>query len=283
MSAERIAPPPEEPGNAPISARVLLVEDNVVNQKIGVAMLRKIGATVDVAADGREGVRMVEAFPYDLVFMDCQMPVMDGYTATAEIRRREPPGQHVPIVAMTAHAMAGDREKCLAAGMDDYASKPVTRPTIRQMLQRHVRRTPGTPTVRPSAAAESDVLDAVQVEDMRDLCPDDFREVVERYLARTAQSFERLGQAVRAAEANEVQFLAHDLAGAGATMGMKTIVAPLRKLEQAAREGRLDEVGSMMADAHREFERGREALLLAASALSSEERGGTGTAPAEEG
>jgi CheY-like chemotaxis protein len=105
--------------------RVLVVEDNVVNQKVAGVMLEKLGLQVDFAGNGVEAVRMSEEVSYGMIFMDCQMPQMDGYTAAREIRGRA--GLRVPIVAMTAEAMAGARESCLAAGMDDYIAKPVQR------------------------------------------------------------------------------------------------------------------------------------------------------------
>jgi len=118
--------------------RVLVAEDNVVNQKVAERMLDRLGLRADMAANGREAVRMFELLPYDLVFMDCQMPEMDGYEASREIRRREGPGRHVPIIAMTADAMAGCREQCLEAGMDDFIAKPVAMEALFEALRRWV-------------------------------------------------------------------------------------------------------------------------------------------------
>jgi len=128
--------------------RILLVEDNVVNQKVALALLNKLGHQVETATNGIEAVTAVEENRYDVVFMDCQMPEMDGYEATREIRRRQGQGHHTPIIAMTANAMQGDREKCLDAGMDDFVSKPVRRDLIVEVLARW--------TVEPRAEAASE-------------------------------------------------------------------------------------------------------------------------------
>lgn len=121
---------------ADIQGRVLVADDNPVNQKVAVKMLEKLGCRVDVAANGREAVEAVARLPYAVVFMDCQMPEMDGFEATRAIRLQERPGSHLPIVAMTANAMTGDRERCLAAGMDDYISKPVQSQELAAVLRR---------------------------------------------------------------------------------------------------------------------------------------------------
>jgi CheY-like chemotaxis protein len=124
------------PGNS--GTRLLLVEDNAVNQLVASRMLQRLGFTVEFAVDGKKAVDMVAANHYDLVFMDCQMPVMDGYQATEQIRRTENPGRHIIIVAMTANAMQSDRERCLESGMDDYVSKPINKPDVVAILKRYL-------------------------------------------------------------------------------------------------------------------------------------------------
>jgi PAS domain S-box-containing protein len=130
-------PPEQRPFNG---VRVLVVEDNPVNQKVAVKMLQTLGCVPDVAGDGREALGAVAAGTYAMVFMDCQMPEMDGFEATAEIRKRENGnGNPTTIVAMTANALEGDRERCLVAGMNDYMAKPVTRDSMRRMLEKWAR------------------------------------------------------------------------------------------------------------------------------------------------
>jgi signal transduction histidine kinase/DNA-binding response OmpR family regulator len=117
-------------------ARILVAEDNAANLKVAVRMVERLGYRADVAGNGTEAIVALDRVPYDAVLMDCQMPEMDGYEATREIRKAERDGRHVPIIAMTASAMAGDRERCLAAGMDDYISKPVKLHIVAAVLER---------------------------------------------------------------------------------------------------------------------------------------------------
>ncbi len=138
---EERAPLPDD--HELVHAHILVVEDHKVNQKMIEKMLGKLGVTVDVVDNGEDAVTRVEKGNYDLVFMDCQMPIMDGYEATAKIRSLKAPPGHVPIIAMTAHAMAGDREKCLRAGMDDYLAKPVRKEAVLAMIRKHLKEGPG--------------------------------------------------------------------------------------------------------------------------------------------
>jgi CheY-like chemotaxis protein len=136
-------------------AYVLLVEDNELNQELAVDLLRGHGLRVDIAGDGARALELVSKNDYDGVLMDCQMPVMDGYEATARIRALSGPASRVPIVAVTANAMADDRRRCLAAGMDDYVSKPIASATLAQLLGRHLG-VPIAATTRPPPLMEGD-------------------------------------------------------------------------------------------------------------------------------
>jgi len=116
--------------------RALIVEDNLVNQKITQLMLGNLGVVTDIAVNGEDALMMLAKYSYSLVFMDCQMPVMDGYTATEEIRKSNTHYANIPIIALTANAMTGDKEKCLAVGMDDYLSKPVNQVGLAGKIER---------------------------------------------------------------------------------------------------------------------------------------------------
>jgi len=118
--------------------RLLVAEDGLVNQIVAVRTLKACGCQTEVASDGVQALEMLSTRHYDAVLMDCQMPMMDGYQATAELRRRENGGHHTPVIAMTAHAMVGAVEQCLGAGMDDYISKPLRRATLMETLRRWI-------------------------------------------------------------------------------------------------------------------------------------------------
>jgi len=136
-----------QPGSA---CRILLTEDNAVNQRVALRILEKAGHIVAVAETGKVALRLLKEQSFDLILMDVQMPEMDGFEATAVIREKEKrTGRHIPIIAMTAHAMTGDRERCLAAGMDGYISKPVIASALLELVSKHSRRPTPVPIAVP--------------------------------------------------------------------------------------------------------------------------------------
>jgi CheY-like chemotaxis protein len=195
-------------------ARVLVVEDSAMNQRVAVGLLSRLGYEADVVSSGLEALRVLDEHPhhYAAVLMDCQMPGLDGYGATAAIRQRERPGVHLPIIAMTANALQGDRERCLAAGMDDYLAKPVRRDEVAAVLARWT----SLDTLREfQVPGEADV-----VADILRL----FQEQSPRWLAA-------LRSAATRASARDLREAAHRLAGDSALLGLADITRICRELE----------------------------------------------------
>jgi CheY-like chemotaxis protein/HPt (histidine-containing phosphotransfer) domain-containing protein len=219
--------------------RVLVVEDSAVNLQVASTMLRRFDCRVDAAANGVEALDMVAAFPYDLVFMDGQMPEMDGFEATAAIRRREREGGgHLIIVAMTAHATQGDRERCLAAGMDDYLSKPVRRDALAAMLERWLgARALALPASDPATNGTS--VDREVLRGLRELQNEDEPDFVAEILDLfRQQSLRYIGQLRAAAGTCDREALlrdAHAFKGSARSVGAIRLAELCGRLEETNR------------------------------------------------
>ncbi len=248
---------------APLNARILLAEDNAVNQKVALKMLEKLGCRVDVAANGREALEMLDLLPYDAVLMDCRMPELDGYEATREIRRSEQGTQrHVPVIAMTAHAMQGDREKCLAAGMDDYVTKPVSAAALRAALSQWVRAAvvePRDTAGRPAAPAKApEGRDQEIMAAMRELAGGTdaafVAELIATYLQTAHEHIAAMRKAAAAADGTAMMRAAHSLKGSSAQLGAHRLAEACQELEQRAAQGSLAGAPSLVERIEREFE-----------------------------
>jgi signal transduction histidine kinase/CheY-like chemotaxis protein/HPt (histidine-containing phosphotransfer) domain-containing protein len=251
------------------SRRVLVVEDNVVNQKVAVRMLERLGYRADVAANGLEACHAVDRMPYGAILMDCQMPVMDGFKATAEIRRRMKEDDRIPIIAMTAHAMVGDRERMLEADMDDYLSKPVLREDLAEMLERWL---PQPETDEATSSGETmttmphggphPAIDPSALDELRQLDEgaEILGELIDIYLEDTPQRLEALAKAVAEGDAVGIREHAHSLKSSCAQLGAAHLSDLCRQLETLGRDGDLGPTASLMAEAQAEFPRVQEAL-----------------------
>ncbi|NIA15412.1 MAG: response regulator [Nitrospiraceae bacterium] len=224
--------------------KLLLVEDSGVNQKIASRMLKKLGYACDLANNGREAVEAVASTRYDLVFMDCQMPEMDGFEATRTIRERETGKPRLPIVAMTALTTQGDEQRCLEAGMDDYLCKPISLDALRQVLERFLRaehegqgthETPGAPE---NTAAQ--ICDLTRLREITGGDPDIEREIIEAYLKDAQACLADLGTAARRGDAEQLERLAHTLKGSSASIGAEPVRALAESLEKAGRENTME-------------------------------------------
>ncbi len=223
--------------------RILLVEDNDVNQAVALGMLNVLGCDVEVVDHGEAAVRRVSEEAYDLVLMDCQMPVMDGFEATNAIREAEARGgrRHTTIVALTASALDGDRERCLAAGMDDYLSKPFTLQGLYSVLTRWIKTDPRgqRSSSRDDAARRqfrNGILDASALDDIRDLDRAGnggmLNRVIELFLSSSARLMETLEQSLDNNDLVGAGRAAHTLKSSGANLGAKALSAICRQLER---------------------------------------------------
>ena len=235
---------------------ILLAEDNIVNQKVAVRQLQKLGYRADAVANGREAVEALSRIRYDLVLMDCQMPEMDGYEATTEIRRIEGMARHTPIVAMTAHALTGDREKSIAAGMDDHITKPVKQDELARILEKFFAVPSETLSIVEVPANEiAPPVDLKRLHEALGDDPEEILEILNLYRTQMAENLIKLDTAITFGNAGEVDLIAHNCAGASVNCGMVAVVEQLRELERMGRENQLIGAAPMSAQVGIEFER----------------------------
>jgi PAS domain S-box-containing protein len=265
-------------------AHVLLAEDNAVNQIVCATMLRNLGCEVDVAANGREATELVRSSRYDVVFMDCEMPQMDGYEATAAIRR-QPGGKDIPIVAVTAQAMQGDQERCLNAGMDDYISKPVKQEDFAAALHRwvpnktferkddaqdqpedmHENVWSSDPTESVSSLGDlasprlSAALDSQAVERLRALAeasePSLMDQIFTAFVVDSVERIRALRKALSESDPELMRSAAHALRGASANVGALHTAEIALRLERKGNDGDMNGSGALVDQLEDEFER----------------------------
>ena len=253
-------PVPEGPGPVDGSTRILLVDDSEVNREVGRGLLKSLGHQVDTVGSGPEALEAVRKGSYAAVLMDCLMPGMDGYQATRMIRAIEGPTRHIPIIALTAAAMSGDRERCLAAGMDDYVSKPFDVGMLTAALSRC---RPGSgPQPEPHPAPEGRDNDALprqlRLIESR-VPPEDFGRICHHFLSTTSAMMERLDTAVHAADSDTVIDVAHRLTGTAGTFGAVGLSGLCRRVEEAERTGAAGIV-DLLAEMRREYDRVRRVV-----------------------
>ncbi len=243
---------PSEPAKK--RGRVLVAEDNAVNQKVAQRQLQKLGYFSDTVANGLEAVEAVSSIPYQLVLMDCQMPEMDGFAATAAIRKREREFglPRIPIVAMTANALEGDRERCIAAGMDDYLSKPVKPIELARTVEHWIL---------PDAALEQ-ILDHDVLTTLREMGDDTafYVEVIDIFLGDAPGYLAAIREAVAAADHAAVHLAAHTLKSAAGNVGADLLSRTSDEIEQLARRGSLEGIEPLLLQLEQRFADTRSAL-----------------------
>jgi PAS domain S-box-containing protein len=228
------------PRTASRTGRILVAEDNAVNQMVALGLLETLGYRATLAVDGRQALAELEAAEYDAVLMDCHMPEMDGFRATAELRRREAGGRRTPVIAMTAGVLDEDRERCLAAGMDDFVAKPIDAEDLRRTLARWVGDEVAGPAQDPRPPTEP-VLDHDQLDELRRIGPEDGWGVLPAVVRVFLEGADELAARVRgnaaAGELTAAGDAAHTLKGAAGNVGADRLVAACHRVERAADAG----------------------------------------------
>ncbi len=278
--------PPEPPKAEALLAekmplRILVVDDNTINQRVAVRILQQLGYQSDVAGNGREALDALDGKAYDLILMDVMMPEMDGLEATRTLRKRQTNRAYknyqgrIIVVAVTAHAMQGDREKCIASGMDDYLSKPIRPKDVRDLIERWgVKITsesqPAQPATGPAAASltalpnlatpAGPVVDMDRILDLTDGNNDSLRELVDMYVKQTNKQFDQLQTAIQAGDADALRRVAHSCAGASATLGMTLLVPRLKEMEKLGAAGTVAGAHEIFEAAAIEYQRIKEFL-----------------------
>ena len=235
--------------------RILLAEDNAVNQRVALGQLRKLGYAADAVANGFEALEALNQVPYDIVLMDCHMPELDGYEATGAIRQREGAHKHTWIIAMTANAMNGDREGCLAAGMDDYVGKPVRLDDLAAVLERAGRHLAAIPAIHPRS-----------LDELRELSDEDghslLQNLLSRFIEEAPTAVTELRAAIERVDPRAVAFAAHTLKGSSSTFGAYRLLELLGEMERAGKARNIEPLQNLLTRIEAELQRVLTALTL---------------------
>jgi two-component system, sensor histidine kinase and response regulator len=239
------------------SGHILVAEDNPTNQKVAALLLKRLGLGVDLAANGLEAVAAVQAGHYDLVLMDCQMPEMDGFAATKAIRQLEIAGRHIPIIALTANALDGERERCLAVGMDDYLSKPVRAEALIQKLDKWVS---GDPSYPADPEIENELSAGKEMLREDGISEEEISELIRLSRNKLGQLIEELRQSVESGDALAGRRVAHSMRGSAGTLGLVTFERKVREMETSFASGDLESARGLSPEILRIAEAVRQRL-----------------------
>lgn len=244
-----------------------MAEDNPVNQKLVTTLLKKAGYRADLADNGRAAVEALDKKPYDLVLMDIQMPEMDGFEATSAIRNKEGDGKHMTIIAMTAHAMKGDRERCLEAGMDDYISKPIDPEELLRVIRKWTRskmnvsspepeiRHADEAGVRDDNAPETSPVDLKSAMSRFDDDREFYKEMLREFLNYVPDQVRELEEAIASGDAEKVQKSAHSIKGAAGNLSAHNIFSTALNIENKGREHAIADASGFMGGLKTEIRR----------------------------